>query len=180
MSNERPARHSLAQAIRQLASGTLTNDEFERDAVPDRQDEGAYQVYLFVWGHYDDFVKHRLRGDRRLSPFQRQVFARCVLFLRSGLPYEWPSHAKWMWCPQRMKEEPARRLPWWKPDETVLDAMPFWNWLTREQRRKREDAADRRLKARTIVDDRIWPFRRRSDYEAALSNPPYLCGTCSA
>ena len=167
------ARHQLAERLRQLASGFLTNDEFE-DGVPSATDHAVREVYRFAWGFYDDFHKHRLRGPHRLSPLQRRVFARCVLFLRSGLPYEWPKSAKWLWCEQVVS--PAERRPWWKPDDSVLDEVPFWG---SRRRRRREEELDPAIK-QAMVDDRIWPFRRMADYKAALKNPPYLAGAAAS
>jgi hypothetical protein len=170
-----PSRDRFAEILRQFASGRLTNDEFEDRASEFRDDEVVNKLYWFVWMFYDDLYEHRLLGKHRLSPLQRRVFAQCVLFLRSGLPYEWDKSAKYLWCRQRDKVEPAARVPWWKPDMSVLTA-PLWGKQLKEWQYRREEDAERRTKGRVIVDDRIWPFRRMSDYKTALKNPPYLCG----
>lgn len=167
-------RRRAAELVRQLASGRLTNDQFE-DALPVLSRDSSFEIFRFAWSFYDGLYEHRMRGRHRLSPLQKRVFARCVLFLRSGLPYEWPRRAKWIWCDQLHKEEPAARLPWWKPDETVLAGLPVWGRRVREWRRRREEDRDRRVKSR-MIDDRIWPFRRMADYKAALQSPPYLAG----
>lgn len=175
-SDARSIRCRLAERLRQLASGRLTNDEFE-DTLPygGGADAAAWELYHFAWMCYDDLYEHRLRGRHRLSPQQRQVFARCVLFLRSGLPYEWPKHAKWLWCRQRDKAESAPRTPWWVPDESATSVLPVFGRRWREYLSRREEARDR--ERRTVaVDDRIWPFRRMADLKAARSRPVYLAG----
>jgi hypothetical protein len=168
-------RKRAAELVRQFASGRITNDEFEDayQALP--WDRATMEMFSFVWGFYDDLYEHRLRGRHRLSPLQRRVFARCVLFLRSELEYEWPKRAKWLWCQQRDKANPAERIPWWKPDELVLAGLPFWGRRVRELRRRMEENRDRDLRMR-MIDDRVWPFRRMADYKAALQSPPYLAG----
>ncbi len=168
-------RRRLAKALRQLASGRMTNDQFE-DALPEEMDHASREIYHFAWLFYDDLYPHRLRGRHRLSRFQRQVFARCVLFLRSDLPYEWSPYAKWMWCPQRNADH-ADREPSIETD--VLGWLRYVLTTSFAERRRRaveregrEDAVARPA----LIDDRIWPFRRRMDLRAALSSPPYLSG----
>ena len=167
------ARRRTAELLRQFAAGRLTNDQFE-DAIPHSRDRAVREMFLFAWGFYDDLFEHRLRGRRRLSPEQRRVFARCCLFLHSGLPYQWPRRAKWLWCPQQRRRDP--RDPWWKPDETVLETMPFFRKRLHAMALRLEAARERRLERRVRIDDRIWPFRRMTDYKAALTRPFYLTG----
>ena len=162
----RPDREILAEAVRQLASGTITNDEFEdRTCLREGEDPTLDAIYDFVWSFYSDCHRHRLRGRHRLSPLQRSVFARCVLFLHSDRAYEWPENAKWLWRPQRR--------PWLPADLTQVMFQGV-SRAAREDARRREKIEDARFGAR--VDDRIWPFARRSDLMEALSNPRYLTG----
>jgi hypothetical protein len=173
------SRKRLSIVLRQLASGQLSNYKFEDAYIDDTVgmgDRGAWEIYKFVWMFYDDLYEHRLRAKHRLSPLQRRVFAQCVLFLRSDLPYEWDKRAKYLWCRQRDKAEPGGRVPWWKPDMSVLVGIPVLGLHLLERQYRRGVDSERRTKGRVIVDDRIWPFRRMSDYKTALKNPPYLCG----
>jgi len=173
------ARRHLAQAMRQLASGTITNDQFEDRwcAIADTSRTGD-ELFEFAWSFYDDFYTHRLRGSHCLSPLQRRVWANCILFLRSGLDYQWPTRAKWLWCKQSTKTEPSQRLPWWKPDAAAIQFIPIIGWFWGKRLRDRFEAeADRLLKSGPIVNDRIWPFRTMADYKAALAAPFYLRGT---
>jgi hypothetical protein len=172
----REARRVLARGLRQLASGRITNDEFEDSAPSWHGDRAIRELFWFAWGFYDSLYEHRLRGRHRLSPHQRQVFARCVLFLRSDLEYEWPQRSRWLWRPQLN----GRLLtPWWKPDSSVLEGLPFCRGLARAARRREECAMERRKRSGRIVDDRIWPFRTRADLRRALSTPVYLAGQSS-
>lgn len=95
--------------------------------------------------------------------------------MRSGLPYEWPRRARRL---ERVQQdiEGSRDTPWWQPDESVLSGLPFFGRKARALAERSERAFERRLKRRVVIDDRIWPFRRMSDYKAALQDPPYLNG----
>jgi hypothetical protein len=85
------ARSQLAQAARGLVVGRLTNDQFE-DRVPHSTDPAIREIYeKGFWPLYDDLIVHRLTGERSLSPDNRHFAARCIVFLKSGLPYRWPA-----------------------------------------------------------------------------------------
>lgn len=179
-SRDRAARNRLAEAVRQLASGAITNDQFEdRYCALGNADHASDEIFEFAYSFYDDFYTHRLRGSHRPSRLQRRVWANCVLFLRTDIEYQWPRRAKWIWCKQSAKTEPTQRLPWWKPDAAAIQFIPIVGWLWGKRARERSEAeADRLLRTGTRVDDRIWPFRRMADYRAALRQPFYLIGTC--
>jgi hypothetical protein len=160
-------RNRMAELLRQLASGRITNDQFE-DGLP-ALDRDTWPIFRAVWGCYDDLHEHRLRGLHRLSPHQREIFARCCLFLRSGLSYEWPRASRWTavraWLDsasvdQMPSTKGRRRLRW------------LFTYIPHNRGSERRDA---QVKSR-MIDDRIWPFRRRADLNAALRNPPYLAG----
>ena len=89
---DRIARNNLAERLRQLASGSITNFEFERRGGG-RSDDPAIRAieFEFAWTHYDDFHEHRLDGRFKLTDRQRCDFARAVVFLKSDLEYRWPS-----------------------------------------------------------------------------------------
>lgn len=153
----RSARIVLAEAMRQLASGTITNFEFEDRIGTGPEDRAIRELDSFAWMFYDDFIEHKLRGRHRLSKTQRQVFARCVLFLRSDLEYEYPYNARACWAHQRTDWFGLRSL-----FRYLIDLI-------------RGNIVDN---DRTeLIDDRIWPFFHRSDYNEALKHPVYLAGT---
>jgi hypothetical protein len=76
------ARRKLAEALRHLVSGVITNDEFE-DRLARSQDEAVVAVYEQAWTLYDDLHEHRLTDKWRISDDAKQVIARWILFLYS-------------------------------------------------------------------------------------------------
>ena len=84
------ARATLAESTRWLVGGRITNFQFD-DSVPRSKDPTIREIYnQFLWLLYCDLRENRLTGKDKLPPAQRDVAARCVLFLKSGLPYSWP------------------------------------------------------------------------------------------
>lgn len=159
----------MAELLRQLASGRITNDEFE-DGLDMDFDRDTRPIFHAAWLCYDDLHSHRLRGAHRLSPLERQLFARCVLFLRSGLSYEWSGQSSF-----RVGFDPTMDSKWVTSCRRSLSTLIAKLFTYR----RCDDAInDQEAKSR-MIDDRIWPFYRRADLNAALRNPPYLAG-CSA
>ncbi|WP_213999725.1 hypothetical protein [Arsukibacterium sp.] len=88
---DREARNRLAELIRALASGRITNDEFE-DALPLSEDNAVKEVFHHgAWCLYSDMKEYRLKGKDALSTEERSLVARWILFLKSDYEYEWPS-----------------------------------------------------------------------------------------
>ena len=94
---DRDRRDQLARAIRRLAAGLITNDEFEgaTTALGRSQDTAIRSLRHAAWGLYDDVREHRLEGHFRLGKAERRELARWVVFLKSNLEYEWPDLARW-------------------------------------------------------------------------------------
>lgn len=88
---DRTARERLAYELRQLASGLITNDEFDEEAFWEyrhRKDDRALgELATFGWLHYGDLSNYRLRGSRALTPEERKSIARAVLFLKTDQEY---------------------------------------------------------------------------------------------
>jgi hypothetical protein len=147
---DRAARDRVAELLRHLVSGRITNFEFE-DALPRNSEDRALKAVFWngSWLLYDDLLEHKLVGAHALRRGGRREVARWVLFLRSDLPYEWPS-ALWLF-----------RFPGYLVVLATLGIAGILaaGWLKR--------AGDRT----------VWPFIRRSDYEMELSRPTYLAGT---
>src|SRR5690606_5837775 len=84
-------RDRLALALRRLAVGRITNDEFDDVwcELPrgDGADAALDELGVYGWLHYSDHRTYRLRGRHALSPHERRAIARCVLFLKTGQPY---------------------------------------------------------------------------------------------
>ena len=87
---DREARNRLAESLRQLGSGRISNDEFEgrrSDSSPDRAIDAIYDQ---AWFLYSDLREHTLTGLDRLSPDVRHAVVRWIVFLYSDLEYQWP------------------------------------------------------------------------------------------
>jgi hypothetical protein len=89
-------RRRLSQDLRRLATGRMTNDEFDEVYYEDyggSQDAAVVAIAEFGYGFYssDVLVPYRLKGRHALSKETRRMAARCVLFLRTGRRYEWPT-----------------------------------------------------------------------------------------
>ena len=80
------ARHQLAQHVRHLAVGLITNDQFDYATIEflagqATQDRGLNQVYSEAWCLYDDLWSYKLRGRNSLSKPLRHDVARWIMFL---------------------------------------------------------------------------------------------------
>ncbi len=140
---DRAGRDRLAECIHQLAAGVLTNHEFEDKGEFESADDAIRAVFWRgPWLRYDDFPNYRLRGKYSLDPRVRKEAARWVLFLKTGLPYEWP----------------VARVG-------VLAGMvgAFANLMTLGLAGRRAQRQFERC-----GDITVWPFLRRADYEAAF------------
>ena len=151
------ANREAAEALRQLASGLITNEQFEDRIIEiDGLTHEADEIAEFAYSFCNDNYEHRLRGKYRLSKLQRQVFAHAVLFLRSGISYEHTRDAKWLWARQR------------RSSTNYFTQIVFTSFsqTARDLRVKRE-REDERLVQSELIDDRIWPFARRQDLDHA-------------
>lgn len=89
-------RADLAQDVRRLASGKMTNDEFDdryHDVYELSDDRAIKAIATFCYCLYssDLLFPIRLRGRYALDREAKKTLARCVLFLRSANEYEWPA-----------------------------------------------------------------------------------------
>ena|SRR6266487_1500218 len=143
---DRAGRAALAVHLRRLGSGRLTNAEFDSVRLDRSEDQALVAIGDAGWMLYDDFFVYRLRGRRALSSQTLDAVARCILFLDSDLPYEWP----------------ARR-----PTLTsiIWTLLTFGTWLRQDRRRWEASGPSH-----------IWPFFREADYARALANPRRLAG----
>ena len=86
---DRASRTSASELLRHLVAGQITNDVFEK-RFPRSSDLAVREMWAAGWMLYDDYRSYRLVGSDRLRPEDRTTIARCVLFLQTELPYEWP------------------------------------------------------------------------------------------
>ena len=145
---DRDARSKLSEAARALIAGRITNDEFE-SRIPRSEDPAIREIYMKgFWPNYADLKEHRMIGVAKWTGEKREFASRCIMFLKSDLPYVWPA-----------------RSPLASLVRSVANLLTFGT-LSRTDRRLLEQ----------IGDTSEWPFRCREDYTAALESPPYLHG----
>ena len=151
---DRERRDKLAQILRWLGSGLISNDEFEdrRDSLFDgvhpwqHGDPAIAAISEQAWFLYHDLDEYKLKGAASLSGQDRREVARWIVFLHSDLEYEWPR-------------------------ESFLDSSILLNIITLGFNRLRRL---RRLKQ--LGDWEVWPFIRRADSELARRTPRLLSG----
>src|SRR5947208_16111071 len=113
---DRAGRDALSVQLRRLASGRLTNAQFDGVRLDRAEDEALVAIGDAGWSLYDDFFVYRLRGRRALKPETLDAVARCILFFDSDLTYEWPA-----------------RRPTVK--SLLLTVLTFGRWLRHDRRR---------------------------------------------
>lgn len=141
---DRLARDQLAGALRHLASGRITNDEFEERMPWAPDDRGVEAVRDAAWMLYSDFRSYRLTGRHRLSAEHRRHVVRWIVFLHSDVEYAWPDPLQGF-----------RRL--------ALSLLSFG---------RIPKARDRQWRAFGEFD--VWPFLRERDFEAERTRPRLL------
>jgi hypothetical protein len=149
---DRAARQQLAEGLRHLVAGQITNDEFEdRFGRPVLRSKDAVVREIFwsgAWMLYSDLEQYRLRGSRALPRSTRREIARWILFLRSDLPYSWP----------------------------LRSGTSAFAWVPIHLLTLGASAAIRRRRWRRSGESMVWPFRSWGDYRAALRTCGYLAG----
>jgi hypothetical protein len=142
---DRPSRTLAGELLRHLVAGQITNDEFE-ERFPRSSDLAIGEMFGSGWQLYSDNRTYRLVGRDRLEPSTRTVIARCVLFLQTELPYEWPSS--------------FGLVPFLYFVSYLLTLGYTHRWRVRH--------------FESHGDISVWPFIRQSDYEAALKDATIL------
>ena len=137
-----------ALLLRRLASGRITNDEFDEAYPEGSPDRGVRSVWEFGYSLYSDYYTYRLLGRHALGAEARRIVARCVLFLHSGLEYTWP-------------EPPAVQL--WPALRQVL-TLGLW----------RSGYAQALNAWQQSVDAAVWPFASRAELRRAATHPPFF------
>ena len=90
---DRKNRDGLAETFRHLATGRITNDQFEDSDrwCTSKVDPAIHELYyLAAWPLYDDLSEHKLTGRHELTEGMKKDVAHCLLFLKSDYEYEWP------------------------------------------------------------------------------------------
>ena len=79
-----------------MVSGLSTNYQYDDRVLEDSElwasrDPAVWEIYnKGFWLMYSDVPEYRLKARHRLPPKTRDSAARCIFFLKSGLPYGWP------------------------------------------------------------------------------------------
>ena len=146
---DRPARNSLAEAIRALASGQLSNDQFEDRVsfIYQSPDPAVHEVFSQgAWSLYSDLWEYRLTGKHRLPKRAKSEVARWVLFLKTDQPYRWPTMS------------PLAGIT-----HLLLSILTVGIY-----------ASFHRRKVALAGDISVWPFIDKTTYELSLRKPVYL------
>jgi hypothetical protein len=144
---DREARDNLAELLRHLVSGQITNDQFEASIPVRTKDEGCLLIIDQAWLLYSDFYHHKLTGRHAIKSDTRRDIARWIDFLHSDLEYRWPRHP----CSGFLR--------------LIAMIMSFG---------KIPEHYDRKWEASGDFD--IWPFKGRQEYEEARRKPRLLGG----
>jgi hypothetical protein len=88
-------RRQLAQDLRSLLAGRVTNDAFDDlyyEHYADSDDLAVQEIARFAWSFYssDTLTAYRLRGRYRVGKPTRRIAAKAVLFLRTIDDYSYP------------------------------------------------------------------------------------------
>jgi hypothetical protein len=155
-----PRRTMLADATHEYLAGMLTNYEYEKrkseaaaglNAFDPLLDPMLNHLFYFCFAH-GDMDEYRLTHEYKLPIARRREVLRWILFLRSDRNYEWP--------PFQWISGPLVDLR-----DSLMSLLTWGYW--RKRQRRIADEEFQRFKLAGDYD--IWPFIRRSDYEATLA-----------
>jgi hypothetical protein len=127
-------RRAASHLLEQFFKGEITNDEYDNE-YPDRSgDAGVDVVYDRIWLYYSDLETHFLRQEE-LTSQDRQLFERCIAFLRTDFEYEGPLLNRGLPFYQRLtKLATALFSGQRKADGQFLSA--YWPFTTADQYRQ--------------------------------------------
>ncbi len=137
---DRNKRDEAAAVVRDLIDGKITNDQFVRQFPRSADDPAIPAILKAAWMQFSDHRVHKLTGRDAPTPGLRAVLERSWLFLTTNLEFQWP---------------PAKP----RFGRGLLKLIGF---------RGRFLASDEEYKSHG--DFEVWPFLRRSDYQAYALN----------
>ena len=144
---DREARDKTAEVLRQFISGQLTNFEFE-NKMPSSKDAVIWAIEDSMWCFYDDFQKHKMKGDWALPKETKNIMSRWVMFLHTNEEYKWPG----------VRYAGVRPLK--------------HGWLSRLFGKPQKE-----LNFMLTGSYSVWPFINVESYQDALQNPKLLSGS---
>lgn len=88
---DRASRDALAELIQQFVAGRITHAQLlDRDRVPRSKDRAVREIFWnALWGLFEDVHGHRLTQSDEIPSDLCANLARCGLFLKGDLEYEW-------------------------------------------------------------------------------------------
>lgn len=139
--NRLPDRKKFCVLFKAIVSGRISNHEFELSLF-NTQDRFIRELEEILWCSYDDYKEHKLEPSE-MSPANRKLIARSVLFLNSDLNFNWPDFPS--------------KLSW------IFSFMTLglFRYSYRERLKAYQDYGD----------DAYWPFRSRAELKLEASRP---------
>ena len=86
---DREARDKTAEVLRHFISGQITNFKFENE-MPSSDDPVISAITDSMWVSYDDFTKHKMKGNWVLPKETKERISRWIMFLHTDEEYKWP------------------------------------------------------------------------------------------
>jgi len=83
------ARLQAATLLRNFLAGSISNTELDQGFPQRSRDPAIHAVYRRTFGFQDDIQEFHASGRFAVEGPTREVLDRCVLFLQTGLAYEW-------------------------------------------------------------------------------------------
>jgi hypothetical protein len=139
MTIELEQRRFGADLLRQFIAGEITNEQFHRNFPRSTSDTALNAIFRGAWVTYSDLREYRLVGKDAPSEKVQAILESCRLFLTTDLPFEWP--------------EPKIRM-----FAGILNLLSFGSISRRSEERLRK-----------LGEVDYWPFIRKADYMAALT-----------
>ncbi|MCH2231182.1 MAG: hypothetical protein MK105_12640 [Crocinitomicaceae bacterium] len=170
-------RNRLAELLRHLSTGQISNDEFE-DKLTDEITEGYLPEQFYrakginemdpvlrpivetAWGLYDDTRNHKLTESDELTGYAKKEIARFILFLKSDQEYTW-DYIDLM--------NPIMRF-------SFKDMLKSIATLGQHYRNLKLSRDEEFARIKETGDFAFWPFKTKEDFENELKNQPYLAG----
>ena len=134
-------RKRFCVLFKAIVSGRITNHEFELSLF-NTQDRLIHELEEILWCSYDDYKEHKL-DPSEMSPSNRKLVARSVLFLNSDLDFKWPAY-------------PSKRL--WIFSFMTLGLFKY-------------NYRDRLKAYRNYGEEAYWPFKSLAELKLEASRP---------
>jgi len=167
--------HERRKKLRHLSVGLISNDKFENNIMDDvtkgwlpeqyrRSKQAKFDDQIIVpmlelcWGLYSDTRNHKLTAKDQLSQESLKIIARCILFLHSGIEYEWPDF------------DFMNPIFKFSVKELIITVLTFGKYY----RDKRQEQKQSYLDYQKIGTHEYWPFFSLADYTEQLTKQPFL------